>query len=165
MAKPKSTKHTVTWTHPITGKPRSLELTHTRDYLNAGNHHLEIRSVRPRNAPHPLSATGYFSHFIDADELRAQGSAVRFLTGWLAREAKTKSFVAAEQKRLQGDLFAAGTPTAQGPGSARQPARPDRHVERDPDFLTQQEEADGQKWKRRAAIQRGKKIKPPGPAQ
>jgi hypothetical protein len=60
--------HTVTWTHPITGKPRSLELTDTRDCLHAGNDHLEIRSIKPRDAPHPLSATGYLSHFIDADE-------------------------------------------------------------------------------------------------
>ena len=67
------TTHTVTWTHPITGKPRSLELTHTRDYLLAGNDHLEIRSIKPRDAPHPLSATGYLSHFVDAEELKAKG--------------------------------------------------------------------------------------------
>jgi hypothetical protein len=49
----KVTKHTVTWTHPITTKPRSLELTHTRDYIHARNDHLEIRSIKPRDAPHP----------------------------------------------------------------------------------------------------------------
>jgi hypothetical protein len=46
----KATTHTVTWTHPITGKPRRLELTHTRDYLHAGSDHLEIRSIKPRDA-------------------------------------------------------------------------------------------------------------------
>jgi hypothetical protein len=97
--------HTVTWTHPITGKPRSLELTDTRDCLHAGNDHLEIRSIKPRDAPHPLSATGYLSHFIDADELKAQGGAVRFVTEWLATEARSRAFIAAERKRLQGDLF------------------------------------------------------------
>ena len=76
MPKPRSTKHTVTWTHPITGKPRSLELTHTRDYLNAGNDQLEIRSVRPRNAPHPLSATGYFSRFMDVSAVPLPSCAV-----------------------------------------------------------------------------------------
>jgi hypothetical protein len=102
----KITKHTVTWTHPISGKPRSLELTHTRDYIHRGNDHLEIRSIKPRDAPHPLSATGYYSHFIDADELKGKGGAVRFITDWLATEAKSRAFIAAEQKRLQGDLFA-----------------------------------------------------------
>ena len=101
----KSTTHTVTWTHPITGKMRSLELTHTRDYLHPGSDHLKIRSIKPRDAPHPLSATGYLSHFIDAGELKARGGSVRFVTDWLAREARSRAFIAAEQKRLQGDLF------------------------------------------------------------
>jgi hypothetical protein len=105
MPKLSRTKHTVTWTHPITGRAKSLELTHTRDYVNRGNDHLEIRSMKPRDAPHPLSATGYLSHFIDADELKAKGGAVRFVTNWLAMEAKARAFISAEQKRLQGDLF------------------------------------------------------------
>ena len=116
-----------------------------------------------RSSPHPLSPTGYRSHFIAADELKAQGGAVRFVTAWLAREAMARSFVAAEQKRLQGDLFAAGTATPRRPISASRPARSDPHVEPDPDFLTQQEEADAQKWKRRAAVQRGKLVRPPAP--
>jgi len=158
MIKPKTSKHTVTWTHPITGKPRSLDLVHTRDYLQHGNDHLEIRSIKPRDAPHPLSATGYLSHFVDARDLAAHGGAVRFVTAWLAREAKTRAFIAAEQKRLQGDLFATADTAPQRP----RPASP-RVIEPDPDHLAQQEEADGQKWKRRAAARRGKPVKPPHP--
>jgi len=163
MTNPKTSKHTVTWTHPITGKPRSLELVHTRDYLHRGNDHLEIRPIKPRNAPHPLSATGYRSHFIDADDLAAQGGAVRFVTAWLAREAKARAFIAAEQKRLQGDLFAHAEQAPRQPGPVQPPRRPARVVEPDPDHLAQQEEADGQKWKRRAAARRGKPVKPPHP--
>ena len=163
MTKPKPTKHTVTWTHPITGKSRGLELTHTRDYINPGNDHLEIRSIKPRDAPHPLSASGYRSHFIDADELKAQGGPVRFITDWLAREAKSKAFVAAEHKRLQGDLFAAVEPTPFRPLPAPGRHHPDRQVDPDPEYLAHQEEADGQKWTRRAAAQRGKRVKPPEP--
>lgn len=163
MTKSRISKHTVTWTHPITNKRRSLELTHTRDYLQPGNDHLEIRSIKPRNAPHPLSANGYLSHFIDADELVAKGGAVRFVTDWLAREAKAKAFIAAEQKRLQGDLFASADQTPRRPGPIEPPPRSGRHVAPDPDYLAQQEEADGQKWKRRAAAQRGKSVKPPHP--
>jgi hypothetical protein len=52
-----------------------------------------------------LSLSGYFSHFIGAGELKAKGGAVRFVTDWLAAEVKSRAFIAAEQKRLQGDLF------------------------------------------------------------
>lgn len=105
MSKRRITHHTLTWTHPISGKPRSVELVHTRNYLNAGSDHLEIRSIRPRSAPHPLSPTGYRSHVVPAAELKAAGGAVQFVTQWLAREARSKDFVAAVKQRLQGDLF------------------------------------------------------------
>jgi len=78
------------WTHPITGKPRTGELVHTHDYLQPGNDHLEIRSVKPRDAPHPLSATGYLSHCIDSDALKDSGGAVHFVTAWLARETNSQ---------------------------------------------------------------------------
>jgi len=45
------------------------------------------------------------AHFIDGDALKDSGGAVRFVTAWLGREANSKPFIAAEQKRLQGDLF------------------------------------------------------------
>jgi hypothetical protein len=129
VTKRKISKHTVTWTHPITGKPRSLELTHTRDYLHAGNDHLEIRSIRPRDAPHPLSSTGYLSHFINAGELKAKGGAVRFVSDWLASEAKSRAFIAAEQKRLQGDLFSWAERRHPSP---RKPPRPPSTPRRSP---------------------------------
>ncbi len=122
----KTTRRAVTWTHPISGKPRHLELTHTRDYLHAGNDHLEIRSIKPRDAPHPLSATGYLSHFIDAAELKARGGAVRFVTDWLATEARSRAFITAEQKRLQGDLFSWAerrNPSRPKPATRRLPPR------------------------------------------
>jgi hypothetical protein len=122
----KISKHTVTWTHPITGKPRSLELTHTRGYLHAGNDHLEIRSIKPRDAPHPLSATGYLSHFIHAGELKAKGGAVRFVTDWLSSAARSRAFIAAEQKRLQSDLFSWAErrhPPPKKPAMLRRPSR------------------------------------------
>jgi hypothetical protein len=76
--------------------------------------------------------------------------------GWLARAAKSKAFIRAEQRRLQGDLFAGTEPA---PGRPRS----ERHVEPDPDHVARQEQADGQKWKRRAAALRGKPVKPPHP--
>jgi hypothetical protein len=128
MSKRKISKHIVHWTHPITGQPRSLELTHTRDYLHPYNDHLEIRSIKPRDAPHPLSQTGYFSHFIDADDLKVAGGAVRFVTDWLAREARSRPFISAEQKRLQGDLFTWADQVPSRPRPSKRPGRrPSRH--------------------------------------
>jgi len=65
-------------------------------------------------------------------------------------------------RRLQGDLFAAvAPPTPSRPLPASRLRRSDLRVEPDPDHLAHQEEADGQKWKRHAAAQRGKRVKPP----
>ena len=107
----------------MTGKPRSLELMHTRDYLQLENDHLEIRSVTPRDAPHPLSATGYLSHFIDPGELKARVARSDSSPIGSPRN-KSRSFIAAEQKRLQGDLFSwadrhAATRPKQRPSSPR----------------------------------------------
>ena len=47
---------------------------------------------------------------------------------------------------------------------SRKPTRPRRTtVEPDPDYLTDLEQSDGQKWKRRTAADRGKPVKPPEP--
>jgi hypothetical protein len=43
------------------------------------------------------------------------------------------------------------------------PSEPTR--EPDADYLADLEQADGQKWKRRAASERGKRVKPPEPRQ
>lgn len=97
------------------------------------------------------------------DDLVEKGGALRFVTDWLAREARTKAFVRAEQKRLQGDLFADAVRSPHRPGTEKPMSGGGRRVEPDPDHLSQAEEADGQKWRRRAAAQRGKPVKPPHP--
>ena len=125
--KRKITTHGVPWTHPITGKPRRLELTHTRDYLHEGSDHLEIRSIKPGRAPHPLSESSYRSHFMEAAELKAAGGAVRFVTDWLEREARSKAFVQAEQKRLQGSLFDWAESQSAATPKAKAPKRPGRN--------------------------------------
>jgi hypothetical protein len=54
---------------------------------------------------------------------RASASPHRFVTDWLAHEAKSRAFIAAEQKRPQGDLFSCAerspsiTPRKLAPGT------------------------------------------------
>ena len=98
------TRHEISWTHPLTGKPAKLRLTVTENYLVEGSTHLEIRSPTPRQ-PHPLSQTGYLSHFIDAEELAGQGGPVAFVRAWIARELRNPQFLAQDLKQRQGSLF------------------------------------------------------------
>lgn len=102
--KPKTQSYRISWTHPLTQRPHQLEIRHTPDYLGLGHDHLEIESVA-RREPHPLSDTGYRSHFLDAATLAGLGGAQTFITDWIAREVKAKAFIAAETRRAQGDLF------------------------------------------------------------
>jgi hypothetical protein len=79
--------------------------------------------------PRILFRQAAISHFVDADELKAKGGAVRFVTDWLATEAKSRAFVTAEQKRLQGDLFRWAdrrTPSRPKPTGRRPPPRAPR---------------------------------------
>ena len=84
----------------------TLGVTCTPNYISNGGTHLELRVLAPKGAPVPITTTGYLSHFIDADELAAAGGAVPLFTAWLEREAKTKSWLNAEFRWRQGDLFA-----------------------------------------------------------
>jgi hypothetical protein len=117
--------HHLEWTHPLTGRRARLRITVTANYLQQGSTHLEIRSLRPRNTPHPLSPTGYRSHFIDAAELRATGGPVRFVRAWIEREATSPQFLREDLARRQGNLFEwaeAHAATVAVPKMARRPS-------------------------------------------
>jgi len=60
----------------------------------------------PKNAPLPITETGYRSHFLSHDELECAGGAIRFFLDWIEREAASKQWTRAEFKWRQGDLFA-----------------------------------------------------------
>lgn len=121
----KPVTHDLEWTHPLTGQRAKLRITVTANYLERGSTHLEIRSLRPRHAPHPLSPTGYRSHFIDAAELRAAGGPVSFVRDWIKREATSPQFLREDLQRRQGNLFEwaqAHAATIAAPKSARRPS-------------------------------------------
>ena len=81
-------------------------VTHERDYISKGWSHIELRVVRPKGRPLPITDTGYRSHFLDEDVLYAAGGPVSFFHAWLDREANTKAYRKALAKWQQLDLFA-----------------------------------------------------------
>lgn len=95
----RSTTRRVIW------RDVTCRVRHTRDYIFAGSDHVEVMVLSPKGALLPISATGYLSHFIDADELRSAGGAVRFVVDWLDREANTARFRKADFKSRQLNLF------------------------------------------------------------
>lgn len=121
--KERATSYTTTWTHPLTHTVHKLTIRYTRDYLGQGQDHIEIDSGKSRT-PHPLSETGYRSEFVSATDLINAGGPVTFVDGLIAKALRDKTWLAAETRRAQGDLFQWAE--AQGEVAARRkkPARP-----------------------------------------
>lgn len=94
-----------TTTRRVTWRDVTCRIRHTRDYLIEGSDHVEVIVLSPPGALLPITETGYLSHFIDADDLKAAGGAVRFILDWIEREAATTRFRTADFKSRQRDLF------------------------------------------------------------
>lgn len=102
----KRTTYTTDWVNPFTGEVHRLGIRHTRDYLGQGEDHLEIETAKGEaRRDHPLSTTGYLSHFIRATELINAGGPVTFIDAWITRALASKEWRQADQKKQQGDLF------------------------------------------------------------
>ena len=108
-AKPKAPKpaHKKTATVKLVWRDVTCRVKHTPNYLSKGWSHIEIIVVSPKNAPLPITETGYRSHFLDEDLLKKAGGPVTFFIDWIEREAATKAWAKAEFKWRQGDLFQA----------------------------------------------------------
>jgi hypothetical protein len=74
----------------------TARVRHTPNYISKGWSHIELTVVTPKGAPLPVTATGYLSHFLDADDLKRAGGAVAFFLAWIEREAKTKAWAKRE---------------------------------------------------------------------
>ena len=94
-----ATTHKLVWRH-VTARVR-----HTRNYINDGWSHIELIVLTPKDAPLPITQTGYLSHFLDEGELETAGGPVAFFTAWLDREARTPASAKAEFKWRQLELF------------------------------------------------------------
>lgn len=102
---PNKTRYEIDWRDPVAGATTRIRITHSRDYLIAGQDHVEVYALTPRKAALPITGTGYRSQFLPALELINAGGPVTFVTAWLDREAKTKDWQKRQTVHQQGDLF------------------------------------------------------------
>jgi hypothetical protein len=94
---------------------------HWRYGAGVAENHIEIRVIAPKGAPIPVTSTGYRSHFLSAEEVRAAGDAKAYVTAWLDHEAQTKASQEVEfaWRQLSFDL----TAPRQAQGKARRPGK------------------------------------------
>lgn len=83
-----------------------MSATHSPNYISAGWSHIELRVLKPKRRPVPITETGYLSHFLDEADLKAAGGAVAFFRLWLDREVNSKAYHKALARWQQLDLFA-----------------------------------------------------------
>ncbi len=84
----------------------AFRVRHTPDYLIEGTDHLELLVLRPKREPLPITDTGYLSHFVDGRDVPNAVVALAFFLKWIGREARSKRWQTADNKRRQLDLFA-----------------------------------------------------------
>ncbi|MEP4987389.1 MAG: hypothetical protein ABJV68_06820 [Paracoccaceae bacterium] len=67
--------------------------------------HLEVRSIAPKNAPLPITETGYLSHHHPIGTVEAaEGTLVEQVTAWLDDKAKSKAWQCHVEVSRQGSL-------------------------------------------------------------
>jgi hypothetical protein len=64
--------------------------------------HLEIESITPERAPHPITETGYRSHFTSPEVVAAYGGPVAFVEAWLEIESQAPDWRISESCRPVG---------------------------------------------------------------
>jgi len=68
--------------------------------------HLEIRSINPKRAPLPITATGYKSHFYEIGTIEELGGdVVAHAIAWLDEEAQKPAWKAYVEASRQYSLF------------------------------------------------------------
>jgi hypothetical protein len=80
-------------TFPLTWRGIRCRVSHERNYINEGWSHLELRVTSRDAPPLPITATGYLSHFLAEDDLKAAGGPMAYFTAWLDREACNKRYL------------------------------------------------------------------------
>jgi hypothetical protein len=67
--------------------------------------HLEIEALDPVKSPLPMTETGYRSHFCAPADIDAEGGPVDFVRAWLDHDARSPTWIVAQEKRRQLTLF------------------------------------------------------------
>lgn len=81
----------------------NITITHTPDKW--GMEHIEIRSIKPKNAALPITETGYKSQFLYKEYLEPYGSPADYVLDWLEHEAKSPGWKAKCEVKRQYSLF------------------------------------------------------------
>ncbi|QHQ35232.1 hypothetical protein [Algicella marina] len=80
-------KHTIVW------EGIEIELTYDPAAWGGVIAHLEVRSINPDCAPLPITETGYLSHYHPCGTVEEnKGTLAEQVTGWLDKEAKSKTW-------------------------------------------------------------------------
>lgn len=140
-ASPNKYRYEIEWRDPVAGSSTRIRITHSRDYLIAGQDHVEVEALKPKKATLPITGTGYRSQFLPVLELINAGGPVTYVTIWLDREAKSKDWQKRQTVRQQGDLFHWADANAEvgrrkRPAKAKRPKEkpaPSRRTKRDPE--------------------------------
>jgi len=89
----------------------TLSVDYEADWLGMGTRHafgtahLEIRSIKPENAPNPVTETGYRSLFIGRAMIEDAGGPVAFARQWLDASAKSTTWRNYVNQLQQMSLF------------------------------------------------------------
>jgi len=98
-ARPRKSVERFTW--------RGIEMsaTHEPNYISTGWSHIELRVLKPKGIPVPITSSGYLSHFLDEADLKTAGGLSAFFRAWLDREANAKVYLKSLARWRQLDLF------------------------------------------------------------
>lgn len=89
----------------------TIEISYEPNWLNSSEYgnqmaHIEVRTIEPKDAPLPITGTGYRSHFTHPDALKPYNNdAVQAVTTWLDEEAKSPEWIQYEEAQQQMCLF------------------------------------------------------------
>lgn len=105
MTSPRSRHRSRKAVERFTWRGIECSATHTSDYISTGWSHVELRVLKPKGMPVPITETGYRSHFLDEADIKAAGGPAAFFRAWLEREAASKAYAKALARWRQLDLF------------------------------------------------------------
>ncbi len=95
--------------HSMDWQGIALSVSFERDWLNMGTRsqygtaHLEVQAVNPKNAPLPITETGYRSHFIPADQIDRLGGPVKFVELWIEGASRSTTWREFQKTRRTRD--------------------------------------------------------------
>ena len=97
--------------HALHWRGVDIEITFERNWLGidpksfGATAHLTVTAKSPERAGLPITATGFRSHFIGAEDVIEAGGPVAYVTGWLDYMAQGQEWIAYEQASRQLTLF------------------------------------------------------------